>query len=136
MQLSGSPPAWYRSTSPGPRVYVFDNGRLIDDTAVTVSHEQRMVLRANALGRPDMPEPAVAFVGRQKALRDALESAALDGVDITAVTEAFTLDRTSAAEDGMVRQTIAEFKALIEAWDSRRVEEAKTLLLNAVDKVQ
>ena len=40
-QLSGKPPAWYRSTAGGPRVFVFDDGRLIDDTAVKVSEEIR-----------------------------------------------------------------------------------------------
>ena len=36
VQLSGKPPAWYRGNEPGPRVFVFDNGELIDDTAVAV----------------------------------------------------------------------------------------------------
>jgi hypothetical protein len=39
-QLSGAPPAWYRSGETGPRVFVFERGRLIDDTGVAVD-EQR-----------------------------------------------------------------------------------------------
>ncbi|HIF50150.1 MAG TPA: hypothetical protein EYQ42_01205, partial [Thiotrichaceae bacterium] len=47
-QLSGKPPAWYRSTAGGPRIFVFDNGRLIDDTAVEVSGEVRQRMRQQA----------------------------------------------------------------------------------------
>lgn len=138
VQLSGSPPAWYRSTTPGPRVFVFDNGRLIDDTAVTVSHEQRLVLRADALGTPEPPEPVALSVIRQNTLLDALENAALDGVDVTAVTEAFTAQQGREVENrgGLIAQTVAELKALIEAWDSRRLDEAKALLHNAVGDIE
>lgn len=47
-RLSNIAPAWYRKPSdkPCPRVLVFDNGRLIDDTALP--SEQRQELRANS----------------------------------------------------------------------------------------
>ena len=48
IQLSGVAPAWYRSVHPGPQVLVFDNGRLVDDTNVTVSNPHRIVLRQKA----------------------------------------------------------------------------------------
>ncbi len=47
-QLSGKPPAWYRSIAGGARVFVFDKGRLIDDTAVQVSDEVRQHMRQQA----------------------------------------------------------------------------------------
>ncbi len=47
-QLSGKPPAWYRSEAGGPRVFVFEKGRLIDDTAINVSYEERYLLRQRA----------------------------------------------------------------------------------------
>jgi len=31
-QLSGKPPAWYRSVEGGPRVFVFNRGKVVDDT--------------------------------------------------------------------------------------------------------
>ena len=34
IQLSGIPPAWYRSDNGGPRVRVFELGNLIDDTSI------------------------------------------------------------------------------------------------------
>ncbi len=33
MQLAGAPPAWYVNGAAGPRVRVFENGRVIEDTA-------------------------------------------------------------------------------------------------------
>lgn len=53
-QLSGQPPAWYRSGPAGPRVLVFENGWLIDDTAVSVSQAQGETLRKQAF-RPSEP---------------------------------------------------------------------------------
>jgi hypothetical protein len=47
-QLSGKPPAWYRSTAGGPRIFVFENGRLIDDTGIEVSDEVRQRMRQEA----------------------------------------------------------------------------------------
>ena len=47
-QLSGKPPTWYRSADGGPRVFVFDKGHLIDDTAVEVSDEIRDQMRVRA----------------------------------------------------------------------------------------
>ncbi len=48
VQFAGSPPTWYRSEQGGPRVQVFDHGRLIDDTAIRVSLERRQALRESA----------------------------------------------------------------------------------------
>jgi hypothetical protein len=48
-QLSGSPPAWYRSGEDGPRVYVFERGRVIDDTGIPVTEDRRVYLRSQAI---------------------------------------------------------------------------------------
>ena len=47
-QLSGKPPAWYRSTEGGPRIFVFEKGRVIDDTSIEVSDNERELLRQRA----------------------------------------------------------------------------------------
>src|SRR3989338_5890885 len=47
-QLSGKPPAWYRSDSSGPRIFVFENGKVIDDTGLSVSEPERDRLRQQA----------------------------------------------------------------------------------------
>jgi len=132
VQLSGSPPAWYRSPAPGPRVLVFDNGQLVDDTAVVVAEDLRQSLRSDAFGeagdavtRPAPEEPAA-----QDLLRDALASAAREGVDVREVTEAFTVEQAPEenATQGTVEQTVAELKSLLDAWDTRRLGEMKELL--------
>jgi len=52
-QLSGKPPVWYRSEKNGPRVFVFENGRLVDDTGIEVSDIEREKLRQQALIRAE-----------------------------------------------------------------------------------
>lgn len=54
VQLSGSAPAWYRNARPGPRVFVFENGRLVDDTA------RPLPPTAGAMTRPGEETPASA----------------------------------------------------------------------------
>jgi hypothetical protein len=134
VQLSGTAPAWYRSATPGPRVFVFDNGQLIDDTAVSVSEERRQVLQAQAFGTAQALH--AEQTSPQDTLRDALDNAARDGLDVNAVTEAFNEERANLAEDkGVdVEETVAELKALLDAWDSQQVDEAKALLLDAAGK--
>ncbi len=133
VQLSGSPPAWYRSTTQGPRVLVFDNGQLIDDTAVTVDEPVRQSLRAEAFTDEEAIVATTAPTPTpppQERLRDALAAAADEGVNVQAVAEAFTTEQaTTASPQGAVEQTVAELKSLLDAWDSRRLDEAKSLLL-------
>ena len=139
VQLSGTPPAWYRSASSGPRVFVFDNGVLIDDTAVPVSEDHRQLLRSNAFGPLEMSDRSEPSLRSQDELLGALENANREGIDVTAITEAFTTEIREAeaiADDGMVEQTVAELKALLDAWDSRRLIEAKALLQNATEPVE
>jgi len=134
VQLSGTPPAWYRSPGNSPRVLVFDNGQLVDDTAVAVAEDLRQSLRADAFGAVDEIVSAPVEVPQSDdTLRNALETAARDGVDVSAVTEAFAVERErdSEASGGSVEETVAELKSLLDAWDSRRLDEAKALLRDA-----
>lgn len=52
-QLSGAPPSWYRSPQGGPRVLVFDNGALIDDTALRIRDELALRMRDEAFAQND-----------------------------------------------------------------------------------
>ena len=45
MQFSGVPPAWYRGLQSGPRVRVYDGGKLIDDTTIPLSPEDDRSMR-------------------------------------------------------------------------------------------
>jgi hypothetical protein len=45
VQFSGVPPAWYRSSGGGPRVRVYDGGKLVDDTSIRLSEEDSASMR-------------------------------------------------------------------------------------------
>ena len=47
-QMSGPPPSWYRGKLTAPRVLVYDDGALVDDTALRVSDEHAIALRQAA----------------------------------------------------------------------------------------
>ena len=127
-QLSGTPPAWYRSSARGPRVYVFENNQLVDDTGIVVSAEQRDALRAQAFGQPPAAglaredAPARAAPGEDKPTLtkpvSALPAAAVDSVVIapTASVESTTVGKAAA------------LKALIDAWDQHQLDQARSLL--------
>lgn len=134
-QLSGKPPAWYRSDQSGPRILVFENGRLVDDTARPVSLEERAALRAQAFARiaeqgtqlpadADMPSPA--------AVSGASEAGGAAGVaDSTERTfgESDTSEaKARAASAEAPDATIARLKSIIDAWEQQQTEEAKRLL--------
>ena len=66
-QLSGKPPAWYRSDGRGPRVFVFNRGKVVDDTGIVVSDEERVRLRTKAFVSAEEDRLAA----REKVLRAA-----------------------------------------------------------------
>lgn len=113
-QLSGRPPAWYRSAQGGPRVYVFDDNRLVDDTGITVSAEQRAALRAEAFGEaPPVAQPSASAAAHAATSdeRPAPPSAA----------PAAAVDQDPAAK-------AAALKSLIDAWDQKQLDQARSLL--------
>lgn len=115
-QLSGTPPAWYRTVEGGPRVYVFDANRLVDDTGIAVSDEQRRALRAAAFGEVEAaptapaPQPSVTAAAPQP------PSDATPGAPAVAAPPEAGGDKAAA------------LKALIEAWDQRQVDQARAVL--------
>ena len=112
VQLSGAPPAWYRSSAPGPRVFVFEDGRLIDDTSRRLPAEETALLRATAFGAP---------LPRAPVLDADLFATPTVGIDVLPPQPAPTPDALPPPDDSTSRQ-IAEFKALLEAYD--RAQEA------------
>lgn len=54
VRLSGEPPAWYRSAERGPRVLVFEDGHLVDDTAIGLPPELRKAYREAAFLEIDL----------------------------------------------------------------------------------
>ena len=136
VQLAGAPPGWYRGTHAGPRVFVFENGELIDDTAIAVSEERRLALRDAAFGAaeatPTSGSQSPAGDGESE-LRAALARASERGIDVDAVAGEFAATRSpepAAGTEPVIdsRDKAAELKALIDAWDQNQLEQARSLL--------
>ena len=97
LQLAGRAPAWYRSEQPGPRVRVYQAGRLVDDTARTVAPAARSALRVAAFG-----DHAPASLPR---------------VTPAPPTSSPIMNATTSPDAPATTTKIAEFKALLDAWD-------------------
>ncbi len=141
-QLSGKPPAWYRSAGGGPRVFVFDNGRLIDDTAVEVSDEvrQRMRQKAFIIAEEDH-QKAKEKIAKSRKLKQKFgetqskEDQALETEDVSddePVPELVSIEQNND-EDEIEKEMGSEFpdksleelKKLITDWEASQAESAK-----------
>ncbi|MGE0861393.1 MAG: hypothetical protein AB7P42_19925 [Gammaproteobacteria bacterium] len=116
-QLSGTPPAWYRTLEGGPRVYVFDANRLVDDTGIAVSDEQRRALRAAAFGEVETAQPEPVARPPVTATAPPPPSATTPGAPTV----------TPPAASGGADEAAA-LKALIEAWDQRQVDQVRAVI--------
>ncbi|MEQ8231029.1 MAG: hypothetical protein RLW61_16270 [Gammaproteobacteria bacterium] len=134
VQLSGTPPAWYRASTPGPRTFVFADGRLVDDTAIMVSELQRRALREQAFGALAAAEPAPAEPADDAtSLRETLARAHAAGLDIERAAADVRAEQAraaaaQAATDLDVAARVSALKALVEAWDQQHLEAARALI--------
>lgn len=134
VQLSGTPPAWYRGTQPGPRVLVFENGELIDDTSVEVPEHQRIYLRDIAFGEHAAELNAEVADRGVDDLKAALDKAHEQGVDVAAVTEQYNQAPPPRSEPGDgeniedIEDKVAALKSLIDVWDQQQLDQARSLL--------
>ncbi len=144
-QLSGKPPAWYRSVEGGPRVFVFNRGKVVDDTGIDVADEQRIALRTNAFVRAEEDRLAArekaTEAAKLKAMidRNAETSSGQKGEDSEFKDESQEIvaiegpDETEIGEEAIDEGTeednsIEKMKALIAEWENKRTEEARALL--------
>ncbi len=152
-QLSGTPPAWYRSDRPGPRVFVIEKGKLIDDTAVAVTEERRRLLRREAFAAARKQEQQQSRSQELARLRSALQKRRIDLETAREELARLTQEKegsqaptpepdreqegeSPAATEGTAaapppaddEQAIAQLKALIAAWERQRTEQARKTL--------
>lgn len=143
-QLSGKPPAWYRSDSGGPRVLVFEDGRLIDDTAIEVARELRRDLRKRAFiiaeqDRQLAKEKLVrAREMKEKYLPEEIEEedlyipADVNGDEASAdavLGELQTQQQALSAEDRLEEEEMAaRMREMIEEWEEAQTENARRQL--------
>ena len=136
-QLSGKPPMWYRSALSGPRVFVFDNGRLIDDTAIEVDEEVRQQLRQRAfvLVEEDQKKAkdklAKSLELKNKYVKDKPKKPELEALEEMPVVDT-TDDGLIVDEDVVDEQdtenTVDELRKLITEWEEAQTESAKKAL--------
>ncbi len=80
--MSGTPPAWYRTREGGPRVLVYDEGELVDDTEWQASREREKSLRQKAL--KELEERKLAEEQRrQEEAAKAAQKGVQEEVDVT-----------------------------------------------------
>ena len=134
-QLSGKPPSWYRSAQPGPRVFVFENGQLLDDTDVAVNAAQRQELRWLAFSLANEEQQALSEERAQrlaelygKAEEEEFYSADEEGEEPTFSLAAPDLEGEAAAEEDEETATINRLRNVVTAWDLLRTEEARSIL--------
>lgn len=129
--LSGHPPAWYRNGDAGPRVFVFRQGQLIDDTGIEVSDQMRRILRQQALMEV-ANNPAAASGQAQPlaaGLNPPLPAAGPPPLPVNATpppAEVAATVETAAAkasqtgdEQELTPEQIAELRALVADWEAQ-----------------
>ena len=117
-QLSGEPPSWYRSGNDGPRVLVFENGYLVDDTHIRVSPSRSRALRSAAfdeLNRRRTLE-AVERIAQGQARKKDKQLAAEQESSLIARTVA-DVDAANALPDELDAAAIARLKSIIAEFD-------------------
>ncbi len=135
-QLSGKPPAWYRSTESGPRVIVFEKGKVVDDTSISVSDALREELRRQALARAIEDKEKASQMAKQAAeLKSRLGTQLNDELSEPATREREVslpdVSRTPEPEPEQLEQPVYkeltedDLRALISDWEQQKTEQSK-----------
>jgi len=133
VQLSGAPPGWYRSDAGGPRVRVYEEGRLVDDTAIELPAAHRARLREEAFRELERRQQAEAARRLELAARREARRRELAAKRREAAARAAAREARNDAETGHVAEssapaptqgeldaaTVERLKAIISEWDSR-----------------
>ncbi len=135
-QLSGKPPMWYRSAQSGPRVFVFENSKVIDDTGIEVSDLESGRLRQRAFLQADEDRE----LAREKLLQSKRLDAALmqkqaviakDEEQQKPMVEDFVdeeVPEVLPAASNEEPTTIEQMRKLIADWEKATTEKARGLL--------
>ena len=132
-QLSGKPPYWYRSDETGPRVFVIDEGHVVDDTAVQVPDAQRRQLREAAFLRAEHDEAQfkakLEEAERLKVQRDVKrEEAVAAEQSVAAPVKEAPPPEVKAAPEPDAAAKADSMRALVEEWEKIREETAKKVI--------
>jgi hypothetical protein len=128
--MAGKPPGWYRSSDAhGPRVLVFENGKLVDDTARSVSVNESSTLRDDALH-------AAAQAAQDQTAAATSASEQTDS-QTPALLRTLLGKGTSTTEGGSPASPVDDaaavdrLKAMIGDWERRQYEEKQKIVNDA-----
>ena len=135
-QLSGSPPMWYRSAEGGPRVFVFDKSKVVDDTGIDVSDEKREQLRQQAFLRAEEDKAGAkekllkARTMNAKLLQKKKMIDAAQGKEVPVAEEEMLPPPPQDLPPVIVEEdsTQKQMKEIIDAWEKIKTEKAKGVL--------
>lgn len=128
-QLSGKPPYWYRGDEAGPRIFVIDNGKVVDDTAVSVPEPRRQQLREQAFLRAE--EDEASFRAKlEEAQRLKAERASQAEMDLAAEAPAAPTEPapTETPAESTADTEEDAMRALVEQWERLREETARKVI--------
>lgn len=133
-QLSGKPPHWYRSGVSGPRVIVFENGRVIDDTGIELSEDEDDRLRQDALIMVERDRLAamekLLQARRQRAVLESQQEETEEfdemGFEPLIIDEDETEDEDNTEAGG--QPSADSMRALIEEYERMRSQQARGIV--------
>ena len=130
-QLSGKPPTWYRSEQSGPRIIVYEKGRVIDDTGIKLSPAENDELRQEALISIEQDRQAAL----EKLQQARQQKAALEfqhrGEHTEVIPEAVVPSAPPRAEQTPppdTGPTAEQLRALIDQYEQMKTQNARELV--------
>lgn len=139
-QFSGKPPVWYRSDEGGPRVIVFENTRIIDDTNIRVSNVEQQRLRHEAFLRAESDRKiAKEKLLQAKRLEAISEQQEGSQENFGAATETPQESAEKSADEGSAvkaatppqttdEAVVNQMRNLIKEWEQNRAASAKAVI--------
>jgi hypothetical protein len=136
-QLSGKPPSWYRSAAGGPRVFVFDKGRLVDDTAIEVDDDVRHSMRQQAFMEAEEDRQiAKEKIAKAQELKNKYKKVepektvpVIEDTDDSVMDEDFFSEETIEADqddDSIINEEkMDNLRQIIADWEKAQTESAK-----------
>lgn len=133
-QLSGKPPAWYRTGERGPRIFVFESGQLVDDTGIRVSEEQQLLLRQRSYdiaNEQSIQERAKSILSKRNKVIDEETELLVDELD-DSVAEQEVVEEEEVAESEVPTDLSGlseeDMRQLILDWDEAQKQKAKDII--------
>lgn len=130
VQFSGVPPAWYRSTEGGPRVRVYDGGKLVDDTYIRLTAQDNRSMRDSAFRVLEEEQQQEAIKRLERAARREQVRSEQEAREASkAVAEVEQSDTTQAPPEILPESLdpamVGRLKAIISAYDRANTDEVE-----------